>query len=251
MEPLSDGVSAAFSQVDEAPVSRDDASRPQAVSRKAGRTFRKDPIIPTTWKVGMVVGLIFAVTLAVLAILVAKGTLHLPSMAASGVKYGAIITGGAQLLALPFLAIHYSKEKKRRGLAERLKEAGGESAEVNSPAAPTGIDPSPPPNRASSPAPSMRRSPPPSAASPSEAGKEPRGRERERNPPRSRARSPTPDPRVAARAGVRSTDDEVRLLDEWLRRLAPEEAAGRSSQAGGPAYESAHAAGGPTIEQVE
>ena len=114
--------SAASPQLAQAPVPGDEASRPQVVRRSGGRTFRRDPIIPTTWKVCLVVGLIFAVTLAVLAILVAKGTLHPPGIVASGVKYGAIITGGAQVLALPFLADHYFIENRRRGLEERLAD---------------------------------------------------------------------------------------------------------------------------------
>ena len=95
------------------------------VERIQGRSISKDKLIPTSWKVGMVVAVLFASTLITLAILTGHGTLAAPDWLTTGLKWTACIVGGAQVLSIPLLIAHYCNEKKVRQRGANLNAADG------------------------------------------------------------------------------------------------------------------------------
>ena len=96
-----------------------------SVERIQGRSISKDKLIPTSWKIGMVVAVLFASTLITLAVLTGHGTFPAPDWLTRGLKWAAGIVGGAQVLSIPLLIAYYCNEKKVRQHGANLNAAAG------------------------------------------------------------------------------------------------------------------------------
>jgi hypothetical protein len=89
-----------------------------------GRGIIQDPVIPTSWKVGLVFVLLITATVAAVLIVATKG--HIPSLHPQGhtfrvVKDVTIAIGSCQALSIASLAIYYCLAKKQREQYEQRR----------------------------------------------------------------------------------------------------------------------------------
>jgi hypothetical protein len=76
-----------------------------------GRPVSEHTLIPTSWKIALVVGVAICAVAITFAILTTQGLFSPPSWVPTALKWGAGIQGSLLLLSIPFLIGYYNNEK--------------------------------------------------------------------------------------------------------------------------------------------